>query len=154
MIERSKFLCNFSITQAPWTLEQEPPPEWPTRGSIQFESYATKYRPELDLVLRGITCNINAGERVGVVGRTGAGKSSLTMALFRIIEATGGVIKIDGINIANIGLHKLRSKVTIIPQVWFPSILFKTFTIGPSNVLRKPTYQSGPVRHFLWFDIN
>ena len=66
--------------------------------------------------MKGISFNIRAGHRVGVVGRTGAGKSSLTLALFRLIEAVDGAIKIDGIDISRIGLHDLRSRLTIIPQ--------------------------------------
>jgi ABC-type multidrug transport system fused ATPase/permease subunit len=73
----------------------------------------------LDLVLRGVNCDIVDGEKIGIVGRTGAGKSSLTLALFRIIEASGGSIVIDGVNIASMGLQDLRSRITILPQVPF-----------------------------------
>jgi len=75
-----------------------------------------RYRPELELCLKDVSFSIKGGERVGVVGRTGAGKSSLTLALFRILEAAGGRIIIDGIDISTIGLHDLRSAVSIIPQ--------------------------------------
>jgi len=75
-----------------------------------------RYRPELELCLKDVSFTIKGGERVGVVGRTGAGKSSLTLALFRILEAAGGKIIIDGIDISTIGLHDLRSAVSIIPQ--------------------------------------
>lgn len=78
--------------------------------------FSMKYRPELDFVLRDICIKINGGERVGVCGRTGAGKSSLTLALFRIIEAAGGKIIIDGVDISTIGLHDLRTIISIIPQ--------------------------------------
>lgn len=67
-------------------------------------------------MLRDICIKINGGERVGVCGRTGAGKSSLTLALFRIIEAAGGKIIIDGVDISTIGLHDLRTIISIIPQ--------------------------------------
>ena len=60
--------------------------EWPARGEIRFESYSTRYRPGLDLVLSSLSCHINAGEKIGIVGRTGAGKSSITLALFRSIS--------------------------------------------------------------------
>lgn len=70
----------------------------------------------LDLVLKGITFSVKPLEKIGIVGRTGAGKSSLTLSLFRIIEAAGGKIVIDGIEISTIGLHSLRSRLTIIPQ--------------------------------------
>lgn len=71
----------------------------------------------MDLVLRGISFRIGSGERVGIVGRTGAGKSSLTLSLFRIIEAAAGSIEIDGVNVAHLGLVALREALTIIPQV-------------------------------------
>eukprot|EP00095_Tigriopus_kingsejongensis_P008533 maker-scaffold81_size397536-snap-gene-2.18 protein:Tk08533 transcript:maker-scaffold81_size397536-snap-gene-2.18-mRNA-1 annotation:"multidrug resistance-associated protein 1 isoform x4" len=94
------------------TLEKQ----WPPRGAIRFQDYKTRYRPGLDLVLKGITCDIHAGEKIGIVGRTGAGKSSLTMALFRLIEPSSGTIYIDGTDITTLGLGFLRSNITIIPQ--------------------------------------
>lgn len=81
-----------------------------------FKDYQLRYRENLDLVLKGISFTVEGGEKVGIVGRTGAGKSSLTLALFRIIEAAGGSISIDGIDVAELGLHSLRSRLTIIPQ--------------------------------------
>lgn len=75
-----------------------------------------RYREGLDLVLKGIDFAVKSREKVGIVGRTGAGKSSLTLALFRIIEAADGEIIIDDVNISEIGLHSLRSRLTIIPQ--------------------------------------
>ncbi|XP_006157433.1 canalicular multispecific organic anion transporter 1 [Tupaia chinensis] len=102
--------------EAPWVTDKRPPAGWPSKGEIQFSNYQVRYRPELDLVLKGITCDIKSTEKIGVVGRTGAGKSSLTNCLFRILEAAGGQITIDGVDIASIGLHDLRGKLTIIPQ--------------------------------------
>ncbi|OBS72815.1 hypothetical protein A6R68_12622 [Neotoma lepida] len=102
--------------EAPWVTDKRPPADWPSKGEIQFTNYEVRYRPELDLVLKGITCHIKSTEKIGVVGRTGAGKSSLTNCLFRILESAGGQIIIDGIDIASIGLHDLRGKLTIIPQ--------------------------------------
>lgn len=89
---------------------------WPEEGKITFDSYATRYRPGLDLALKGVSFDIKPKEKIGIVGRTGAGKSSLTLALFRIIEAVTGHIEIDGVQVDKIGLHSLRSKLTIIPQ--------------------------------------
>uniref|UniRef100_A0A663DU65 ATP binding cassette subfamily C member 2 n=1 Tax=Aquila chrysaetos chrysaetos TaxID=223781 RepID=A0A663DU65_AQUCH len=103
-------------TKAPWVTEKRPPHGWPSKGEIQFVDYKVRYRPELELVLQGITCNIRSTEKVGVVGRTGAGKSSLTNCLFRVLEAAGGTIIIDEVDIATIGLHDLRQNLTIIPQ--------------------------------------
>ncbi|CAH1793465.1 unnamed protein product [Owenia fusiformis] len=103
--------------EAPWEVPGNTPSDaWPEAGAIDFDDYSVRYRDGLDLVLRGITFNVKPGEKVGIVGRTGAGKSSLTLALFRIIEAAGGSIIIDGKNVSHIGLHSLRSKLTIIPQ--------------------------------------
>lgn len=92
------------------------PKNWPEEGQVVFRDFQVRYREGLDLVLRGITFTVQGGEKVGIVGRTGAGKSSLTLALFRIIESAGGQIIIDGHDIAKLGLHALRSKLTIIPQ--------------------------------------
>ncbi|XP_063223011.1 multidrug resistance-associated protein 1-like [Bacillus rossius redtenbacheri] len=90
--------------------------DWPTGGKVEFRNYQLRYREGLPLVLKGINFTIQGGEKVGIVGRTGAGKSSLTLALFRIIEAAGGAILIDDVDIATLGLHTLRSRITIIPQ--------------------------------------
>ena len=87
------------------------------QGEIVFDDYATRYRDGMDLVLRGVSFRIMPEQKVGIVGRTGAGKSSLTLSLFRIIEAARGSISIDGFNIAQMGLHRLRVALTIIPQV-------------------------------------
>lgn len=77
---------------------------------------AVRYRDGLDLVLHDLSCDIRPGEKVGIVGRTGAGKSSLTLALFRIVEAARGRITIDGEDISHVGLLDLRSKITVMPQ--------------------------------------
>uniref|UniRef100_A0A8C1FH76 Uncharacterized protein n=1 Tax=Cyprinus carpio carpio TaxID=630221 RepID=A0A8C1FH76_CYPCA len=102
--------------EAPWITSNRPPDDWPTAGNIHFENYKVRYRPELELILHGITCDIQSTEKIGIVGRTGAGKSSLTNCLFRIIEASEGQILVDGIDISTLGLHDLRSRLTIIPQ--------------------------------------
>nr|XP_036672391.1 multidrug resistance-associated protein 1 isoform X20 [Drosophila suzukii] len=104
--------------EAAWELEQDKskPKNWPQEGRVEFQNFQVRYREGLDLVLRGVSFDIKGGEKVGIVGRTGAGKSSLTLALFRIIEAAGGRISIDGVDIATMGLHMLRSRLTIIPQ--------------------------------------
>jgi len=104
-------------SEAEWIKpDSRPPDNWPDMGSIAIEDFDLKYREGLPLVLKQINCVIGAGEKVGIVGRTGAGKSSLTLALFRILERAGGRIVIDGVDIANIGLQDLRSRLTIIPQ--------------------------------------
>lgn len=78
-----------------------------------------RYRSELDPVLSNLNIEIEPGEKIGIVGRTGAGKSTLTLALFRIIECQEGEIWIDGVEIHRIGLHELRQRLTMIPQVSF-----------------------------------
>ncbi|XP_050416423.2 multidrug resistance-associated protein 1 [Patella vulgata] len=104
-------------TEAAWILPfRRPPAGWPGQGAVNFVNYMTRYRPGLDLVLKGISCELLPGQKVGIVGRTGAGKSSLTVALFRLIESAGGSIVIDGQKISDMGLHDLRSKLTILPQ--------------------------------------
>lgn len=102
--------------EAKWITDTRPPEKWPEEGNLQFENFKVRYRPGLDLVLHGITCSIDGMEKIGIVGRTGAGKSSLTNCLFRIIEAAEGRILIDGVDISSIGLHDLRGRLTIIPQ--------------------------------------
>ncbi|KAG8274464.1 Canalicular multispecific organic anion transporter 2, partial [Homalodisca vitripennis] len=102
--------------EAAWEVHPKPHPGWPSQGTVQFKDYQVRYREGLELVLRGISFAVNGGEKIGIVGRTGAGKSSLTLSLFRILEAAGGHIYIDGVDISEIGLGDLRSKLTIIPQ--------------------------------------
>ncbi|KAL8939767.1 MAG: hypothetical protein Q9216_003181 [Gyalolechia sp. 2 TL-2023] len=89
---------------------------WPAHGAVDVRNYSTRYRPGLDLVLKNVNLDIKAREKIGVVGRTGAGKSSLTLALFRIIEPVSGGISIDEMDTSIIGLRDLRSRLAIIPQ--------------------------------------
>ena len=83
---------------------------------MTFRDYSVRYREGLDLVLKGIDCRVKPSEKIGIVGRTGAGKSSLTVGVFRLIEAAGGSVVIDGVDISRLGLEDLRSRITIIPQ--------------------------------------
>ncbi|KAI1135673.1 P-loop containing nucleoside triphosphate hydrolase protein [Hypoxylon sp. FL0543] len=96
--------------------KNRPPQNWPAHGSVEFIGYSTRYRKELDPVLKNVTFKIEPREKVGIVGRTGAGKSSLTLAIFRALEAETGKILIDNIDISLIGLQDLREAVTIVPQ--------------------------------------
>lgn len=93
-----------------------PDGNWPSQGNVEFINYSTRYRADLKPVLRNVTFSIMAGERVGIVGRTGAGKSSLALALFRGLEADEGKIIIDEVDIGLIGLQDLREAITIVPQ--------------------------------------
>nr|QVT92372.1 ABC transporter [Salvia miltiorrhiza] len=89
---------------------------WPTHGEVNIQDLKVRYAPQMPFVLRGLTCTLFGGKRTGIVGRTGSGKSTLIQTLFRIVEPTIGQILIDGIDISYIGLHDLRSKLSIIPQ--------------------------------------
>lgn len=94
--------------EAAWNCENDQrmiDDKWPDQGVIDFIDYGTRYRPGLDLVIKGIDLSIKKGEKIGIVGRTGAGKSSLTLALFRIIESAQGKIKMDNVDISKLGLH-------------------------------------------------
>lgn len=95
---------------------KRPPVAWPAKGEVDFKNYSTRYREGLDLVLKNISLDIKSHEKIGVVGRTGAGKSSLTLALFRLIEPVTGNIDIDDLNTSSIGLLDLRRRLAIIPQ--------------------------------------
>lgn len=96
--------------------KNRPPVSWPSKGAVSFNGFSTRYREGLDLVLKNINLDIKPHEKIGVVGRTGAGKSSLTLSLFRIIEPVQGNIGIDGLDTSRIGLLDLRRKLAIIPQ--------------------------------------
>lgn len=98
--------------------ESASPPEksWPAHGEIIFNNVEMAYRDGLPLVLKGLNLHINRGERIGIVGRTGAGKSSILAALYRMSELSSGSIIVDGIDVSKVGLHELRSKLSIIPQ--------------------------------------
>ncbi|KAG2246903.1 hypothetical protein Bca52824_086531 [Brassica carinata] len=95
---------------------RRPPSSWPSNGTIHLQELKIRYRPNAPLVLKGISCTFREGTRVGVVGRTGSGKSTLISALFRLVEPASGCILIDGIDISKIGLKDLRMKLSIIPQ--------------------------------------
>ena len=88
---------------------------WPAKGNIVFKGVSLKYTPDLPPVLKDLTFRVKPGEKIGIVGRTGAGKSSLISILFRLVEPEGQVL-VDGVDIKTLGLHELRSKVSIIPQ--------------------------------------
>lgn len=95
--------------------ENNTPENWPKNGEITFENVSLNYEPSEVTVLKNLTIKIRAGEKIGIVGRTGAGKSSLISALFRLANVTGKII-IDNFDTSLIGLHTLRSRISIIPQ--------------------------------------
>ena len=113
--------------------DQKPPTLWPRNGKIEIKDAVMKYRPELPLVLKGLCMSVEGGEKIGIVGRwaptldtdlcsdevqfsTGAGKSSVMVALFRIVELVSGSINIDGVDISKLGLNDVRKAISIIPQ--------------------------------------
>ncbi|XP_010518496.1 PREDICTED: ABC transporter C family member 4 [Camelina sativa] len=115
-VERIKQFTDIP-SESEWERKENlPPSNWPFHGSVHLEDLKVRYRPNTPLVLKGITLDIKGGEKVGVVGRTGSGKSTLIQVLFRLVEPSGGKIIIDGIDISTIGLHDLRSRFGIIPQ--------------------------------------
>jgi ABC-type multidrug transport system fused ATPase/permease subunit len=104
-------------SEAPLIIEDcRPEPEWPKEGIIEFIKLHIQYDPTGPMVLKGVTCVFPGQKKIGVVGRTGSGKSTLVQALFRVVEPLDGCILIDGVNISKIGLQDLRSKLGIIPQ--------------------------------------
>jgi ABC-type multidrug transport system fused ATPase/permease subunit len=118
--------------EAPLVIEDErPPPGWPSAGVIEFKNVVMRYRPELPPVLHGLSVKIRSMEKVGIVGRTGAGKSSMINTLFRIVEVEQGHILIDGLDIEGMGLSGLRENLGIIPQnpVLFPGSIH--FNLDP-----------------------
>ena len=89
---------------------------WPEHGKIAFKDVELRYRPNTEIVLRKLNVTASPGEKIGVVGRTGAGKSTISMALTRIVELVGGKIEIDGVDISKVGIARLRNEITMIPQ--------------------------------------
>ncbi|KAJ5602624.1 hypothetical protein N7537_005580 [Penicillium hordei] len=115
-VERVREYLDVDQEAAPVIEESRPGSDWPSQGAVEFNNYTTRYRSDLDPVLKEVSFSVKAGEKVGIVGRTGAGKSSLALALFRGLEAEKGQIIIDGVDIGSIGLRDLRESITIVPQ--------------------------------------
>uniref|UniRef100_A0A8C1P8U4 Multidrug resistance-associated protein 4 n=1 Tax=Cyprinus carpio TaxID=7962 RepID=A0A8C1P8U4_CYPCA len=102
-------------SEAPWETQKRPPPDWPSRGLVTFDKVNFSYSSDGPVVLKNISAMFRPREKVGIVGRTGAGKSSLISALFRLAEPEGKIL-VDGVLTSEIGLHDLRQKMSIIPQ--------------------------------------
>uniref|UniRef100_A0A0D6QY91 Uncharacterized protein n=1 Tax=Araucaria cunninghamii TaxID=56994 RepID=A0A0D6QY91_ARACU len=115
-VERILQYCRIP-SEAPLVLpNQQPERCWPNQGSIEIEHLQLRYLPKAPLVLKDLTFSVKGGEKMGVVGRTGSGKSTLVLALFRVVDPAAGKIIIDRLDISTIGLNDLRSKLSIIPQ--------------------------------------
>ncbi|XP_022944933.1 putative ABC transporter C family member 15 [Cucurbita moschata] len=115
-VERVLQFTNIASEEPAVVHDCRPMPEWLKEGNIELEDLHVQYRPNLPMVLKGITCTFPKRKKIGVVGRTGSGKSTLIQALFRMVEPFAGRILIDGVDIAKMGLHDLRSRLGIIPQ--------------------------------------
>lgn len=126
-MERIAEYASDDFPQEPaWSLPNDPSPrDWPSDGRLEFRDVSMRYRPGLPLALRGVNVIFEGGHRVGVVGRTGAGKSSLISLLFRLTEAASGRVEIDGRDAKSVGLHCLRNALAILPQtpLLFPGSL-------------------------------
>ncbi|XP_022721510.1 ABC transporter C family member 8-like isoform X2 [Durio zibethinus] len=115
-VERIKQFMHISAEPPAIIEDNRPPSSWPSKGRIELQELKIRYRLNAPLVLKGICCTFQEGTRVGVVGRTGSGKSTLISALFRLVEPASGKILIDGLDICSMGLKDLRMKLSIIPQ--------------------------------------
>ncbi|KAI9837506.1 MAG: hypothetical protein M1819_007156 [Sarea resinae] len=142
-VERIKEYLDVEQESAPVIPDMRPPANWPSQGSVQFINYTTRYREDFDPVLRNVSFHISPGQKVGIVGRTGAGKSSLALALFRGLEAEEGKILIDDVDIGLIGLRDLRESITIVPQ---GKALTKDHKQHATNAHIDPTLFTGTIR--------
>ncbi|KAF2841560.1 hypothetical protein M501DRAFT_928819 [Patellaria atrata CBS 101060] len=115
-VERIKEYLDVEQEAPPIIPDSRPPANWPSKGSVEFADYSTRYRQDFGMVLKKVSFKVLPGEKVGVVGRTGAGKSSLALALFRALEAEEGRILVDGLDIGTIGLQDLRENIVMVPQ--------------------------------------
>ncbi|GAX11414.1 hypothetical protein FisN_22Lh092 [Fistulifera solaris] len=131
-VNMAREICNLEAEQEP-EHEVQPPANWPSKGEICFEAVVMPYLPGQPPTLKGINFTINEGEKIGVVGRTGAGKSSLIVALYRLAEISEGRIRVDNVDCSMVNLHKLRSSMAIIPQepVMFSGTL--RYNLDPFN---------------------
>ena len=123
-----------------------PPVDWPSAGSIEFQDVWLKYRDGLVPVLKGLSVKIAKGTRVGICGRTGAGKSSIMVALFRIVELFRGDILIDGVNIQNVPLEKLRSVANMCNSWITLSLTVAMFRLSLAIIPQEPVMFSGTLR--------
>lgn len=116
-VERLHHYAEKLELEAPFHIpETAPPPSWPEDGHIDFNHVHMSYQPGLPTVLKDLNISIRKGEKIGICGRTGAGKSTIMNAIYRLTELSSGSIDIDGIDISTLGLHELRSRLSIIPQ--------------------------------------
>ncbi|MFH4974055.1 hypothetical protein AB6A40_000764 [Gnathostoma spinigerum] len=118
-VERVNYYATHIESEDDWEQKKDDPPlppDWPQSGAIEFKEVKLRYRPDLELSLDDVTFSIEPADKVGIIGRTGSGKSSLCQVLLRVHPLTWGTIEIDGVDITRVGLHRLRKSVAIIPQ--------------------------------------
>ncbi|CAM9259775.1 unnamed protein product, partial [Ectocarpus fasciculatus] len=115
-VERAQEYADLTPEAPPIVDDYRPPEGWPASGAVNLSGIKMRYRPGLDLVLKGVSLDIKGGERIGIAGRTGSGKSSLMVTLFRMVEPCGGSLTIDGVDGLRVGLQDLRKAISIIPQ--------------------------------------
>nr|QFR37215.1 ABC transporter [Cyberlindnera americana] len=116
-VERLYQYANTLVQEKPYRVnETVPAPSWPETGSIKFENVSLRYREGLPMVLKNLSMSVKGSEKIGICGRTGAGKSSIMTALYRLSELAEGAILIDDVDISKLGMFELRSKLSIIPQ--------------------------------------
>lgn len=115
-VERAcQYIENAEAEQDPIETD-DPPRNWPSEGSLVFDDVFANYRHNLPDAIKNVSLSINGGEKIGIVGRTGAGKSSLFLILYRLLEIRRGSVKIDGVDITTINRRSLRKNLSIIPQ--------------------------------------
>ncbi|CAN6485835.1 unnamed protein product [Victoria cruziana] len=138
-IERIHQYCRIPA-EAPAMIEHARPPSfWPDKGTIDLIDLKVRYKESLPVVLHGVSCTFPGGRKIGIVGRTGSGKSTMIQALFRLIEPAEGRIIVDGVDICTIGLHDLRSRLSIIPQD--PTLFEGTIRGNLDPLEEHPDYQ-------------
>lgn len=115
-VERVSAFSHVASEPSLFTGEDEKHSSWPNTGNIEVQNIFVRYRANLPHALSDVSFRIKNGQRVGIVGRTGCGKSTLIQTLFRILEAENGVVKVDGVDISSLGLHKVRTQMSVIPQ--------------------------------------
>lgn len=115
-VERIEQYMQIPEEEPKFIQHEKPPTDWPSEGKVMLADLKIRYKADSPLVLKGVTCTFEGGQKIGVVGRTGSGKTTLISALFRLVEPSGGSILIDNINICSIGLRDLRLRLGIIPQ--------------------------------------
>ncbi|GBP17240.1 Probable multidrug resistance-associated protein lethal(2)03659 [Eumeta japonica] len=138
-VERVLEYTNLEPEPAMETAEEfKPKGVWPSEGRIEFVNFNLRYKPTGDCILRNLKFTIEPKQKVGIVGRTGAGKSSIIQSMFRLAY-NEGMIRIDGVDIANIGLYDLRSKISIIPKIlcYFRELYVTTWILYKNIRMKK-----------------